>query len=652
MPRSVDIVIAHRHCVARLAVALALAAALPGAAHAASRPHGTPAAAAADMAAPAPGVEHLDLPAWLDYKARAHLTALPMEARLFYRRGLMLHSSGSVEEALRDVRGAAELDPAYVAPHLTLAEWFLFQDPSQALLQYAAVLAMARENVAMQLSLAGNALILGFGALFVALLLTGLMIIGIRHRELRHPWIENLSRRVSPHTAVVWSWAFMLLPFVAGFGLALPTVLLLGYLWPTLRVREKGVLVVLVAVLVAVPWAGRWVDRLAAPMREDAAPTYGVLLDENAPWSATRARTLDQLATTNPDNAFVQFARGWLARRHGDLPAAETSYRRALELWPDDPRVLVDLANVLALQGRDDDAMALYQRAVAADRSSAAAWYDLAQLETRHFAYHEASDALTRATALDFERVKNAQSESAPDGSAMLMDRWVAPNRLWPAVWSAVLPDEPVAWPESWRGRIECARFSGMFALALALLGVGLGLWGRRRMPLRRCSNCHTVICRRCARRRRETALCPGCALVEARSEARDFGRALLAQHRRKLLQRQHLVRTMFAALLPGFGLVAFRRVVTPVLILTATVLLTSQTLGIDPPFASEPRLGLPEHQLPLAALVGGWVAIYLVSIFGYLVEVARADARDAERQAPVRGRATQASRHIDAQAA
>ncbi|HET7225993.1 MAG TPA: hypothetical protein VFK69_09810 [Candidatus Eisenbacteria bacterium] len=619
----------------------------------AAAPATTAPVATGGASAPAPGAEHLDLPAWLDYKARAHLTALPVEARLFYRRGVMLRNSGSIEEGLRDVRGAAELDPAYLAPHLTMAEWFLFKDPSQALLHYAAVLSATRDNVAMQLALAGNALVFGFGALFLALVLTALMVLALHQRELRHPWFEWLSRRVSPRTATVWSWAFLLLPFAAGFGLALPAVLLLGWLWPSLRARERGLLVCLVALLVAVPWAGRWVDRMAAPLREDAGPTYGVLLDENAPWNAERARTLDALAARESGNGFVQFARGWLARRHGDLAAAEDGFRHALKVWPDDPSVLTDLGNVLALENRDDEALAMYQRAVSADRGSAAGWYDLAQLETRHFVYRDASDALTRATALDFEGVKNAQSESAPDGSAMLMDRWIAPARLWNTVWNTPLPAGRVAWPEGWRGRVECAgQRSGVLALVLALIGIALGVWGHHHMPLRRCSNCDTVVCRRCASRRRETALCPGCAAVEARSEVRDFGHALLAQHRRRQRQLAHMARTTFAALLPGFGLVAFRRVVTPVLLLFVTALLAAQSLGVDPPFASEPRLGLPEHELPLAVLVGGWVALYALSMFGYLLEVARAEAREAEQDAPTRGRTTQATRRTDARAA
>ncbi|TFG85727.1 MAG: hypothetical protein E4H17_04780, partial [Gemmatimonadales bacterium] len=78
-----------------------------------------------------------DLPAWLEYRARNHLAGLPLEARLFYRRGLMLAQSGNRDEAVHLVRGAAELDPAFIAPRLTLASWLLLREPSQALLQYA-----------------------------------------------------------------------------------------------------------------------------------------------------------------------------------------------------------------------------------------------------------------------------------------------------------------------------------------------------------------------------------------------------------------------------------------------------------------------------------------------------------------------------------
>jgi hypothetical protein len=79
----------------------------------------------------APPATLADLSAWLDYKNRGHVIALPIEARVFYRRGLLLHRSGSTDEAMRLVRGAAELDPGSLAPHMTLAWWFLGSEPGQ-----------------------------------------------------------------------------------------------------------------------------------------------------------------------------------------------------------------------------------------------------------------------------------------------------------------------------------------------------------------------------------------------------------------------------------------------------------------------------------------------------------------------------------------
>src|SRR5439155_25591456 len=61
-------------------------------------------------ASPAPTTLN-DLAAWLDYRARNHIAALPEDARIFYRRGLLLHQSGGSSEAVRLVRGATELDP-------------------------------------------------------------------------------------------------------------------------------------------------------------------------------------------------------------------------------------------------------------------------------------------------------------------------------------------------------------------------------------------------------------------------------------------------------------------------------------------------------------------------------------------------------------
>ena len=597
-------------------------------------------APASPAAVPPP--EHLlDLPAWLDYRARNHLAALPLEARLFYRSGLMLAQSGDKEKAVRLVRGASELDPNFVAPHLTLASWFLLHEPSQALLQYASVIELTRQNFLLQLALMGNGLYVGFQSLFLGLLAAALLVIALRNRELRHAWIERLERFVSPKTARWWSWAILLLPFACGFGLALPAVVLLALLWPALKAGERAVFLGLVAMIALTPWATGSLDRLAIPLREGQPPFYGVPLVGAEYPSDRQAQETAALARLRPANPFLQFAVAWTARRRGDLPAAEAGYRRALKLWPSNGQAMTNLGNVLAMGGRTDEALELYRRAGAADPSDAAAAFNASQIYTQRFDYHAATDALSHAAALNFDLVKTYQSQAGDDGVLPLVDEWIAPRCFWTAL-SRQHAEAPGrgALPPAWRSCIECSSWG--FSL-LALLAVAASLIAatrtQRKIPLRACSNCGAILCRRCACRRRETALCSGCAAAEARAETPDFGRVLLLQHRRRVRRSQRLLRTALATLIPGFGLLAFRRVVAAVLLLSASAALVALGAGFAAPFSYEARLAAPGQEVPVVVLLGLWVALYVISLHGYAVQVLRADAEEAAQAAPVRSR-------------
>ncbi len=626
-----------------------------------SVPASTPAGPGVRRAQPAPAPsgppvapdDLAELTPWLDYKLRSHIAALPHEARLYYRRGLVLHQSGAPEEAVRLVRGASELDPSFVAPHVTLASWFILREPSQALLQYAAVLDLARQNFLLQVALVANAFCLGLQALFLGLLAAALIVLGLHHRELRHGWQERLALFASPETARWWSWTPLIVPFVSGLGLALPTAAFLGFLWPSLRVRERMLWLVFVALIGTLPLTLGWLGRLAVPLREDEGPFFGVAMVENEAFSRARQDGFAALAARHPDNAFVQFGHGWMARRGGDLATAEAAYRRAHALWPANDRVSNNLGNALAMQGRADEALALYLEATKLEPGNAAAYFNAAQIYNQRFQYHEASDAMARASALNFDLVKSYQSQATDDGLLPLVDQWLAPVTFWQALETFDGTRAPIVVPPAWRGHIETSgwRFSGL-ALALALVGLIAGVWQHRILPLRTCSNCGGVVCRRCALRRRELALCAGCAGVESRAESPEFARVLLHQHRRALQTRGRMARTALATLVPGFGLLACRRMVTPLVLLIATSLLASGWLGLDAPFSFESGLALPEAELPQVFIIGLWGAIYLVSILAYLAQVSRLRAEEAMLSAPVSSRSVQSTRRTTALAA
>jgi tetratricopeptide (TPR) repeat protein len=605
----------------------------------------TPAAAPRDLK---------DLAAWIDYKLHGHVESLPYHARLFYRRGLLAHQSGNEEEALRLVHGAAELDPSYAAPHLKLASWLLTRSPSQALLHYAIVLDLARRNFLMQIGLAANSIYLALQAVLLALIAAGLLIICMHQAELRHTWSDRLVQRLSPITVRWWSWGLLALPFLLGLGPVLPTVTFLALLWPVLKRNERFVFVMLALFLATAPLTISALDTLAAPLRTGSAPYYGATMLEHAPYRASAHARLRDLAEAHPDNGFVQFALGWTARRGGAIAEAEAAYRRALVRWPDQDGILNNLGTTLALQGRTDEALEAYERATRINAKNAAAHYNRAQLKTLQFDFREASDGLSRASALDFDLVKNYQAQQTDDGYLPLIEQWLAPQMFWsamPPVWLGAV--EAPSLPPLWRSRIE---FSGwpfsVAALVLTALALALGMRMHRAIPLGACSNCGAVVCRRCAERRRERALCPGCAALEARAESQEFGRVLLSQHRRRHEQLAHLVRTALATLVPGFGLLAFRRVAPALALFIAAAALGSIWLGSVGPFPYEPGLHLADTAIPAPVMIGLTILLYLCSLIGYFSNAARARAQAAYVAAPTRSRAAQATDRRPAAAA
>jgi len=565
------------------------------------------------------------LHAWLEDKARSQAAAMPAEARLAFRHGLIARQSGDEVNAVTLMRGAAELDPSYAAPHLTLMKWFAFQEPSQALLSGAALIHRLKNDFLLQLELAGNLLFQGITALYFGLLATALILIGLHQHELRHVWRERLGIVVSARSANVWSWALLFLPWVLGIGLGPPTVVMLGLLWPVIKARERAVFVLLTLMIVAAPLAPSVVGRVALPLRPEGAPFHGVTAVEHAADpEATEAR-LSRLADSQPDNGFIQFARAWNARRAGDLSTAEAAYRHALEVWPKDDRVLNNLGNLLAMQGRFEEALEQYRKATVASPRNAAPHFNASQVHTRLFNYGDASDAVTRASALDFELVKSYQARSGDD--LPLADQWIAPATFWNALAHAAPLGVPPALPPMWESMIETSGWPyASFVLLLALTAVALGLWWQQRMPLRACSNCSRPVCRRCAHRQREQALCAACAAAGARAESTEFGRVLLMQQRRRVEQVRKGVRAGFVALIPGFGLAAARRVIGALVLLALASWLALPWLEAQGPFALGSGLEIA-FRPPAWVLGAAWLAIFAISIIGYVTRPAEQEA-------------------------
>jgi tetratricopeptide (TPR) repeat protein len=606
--------------------------------------------AAAGHGAPA---DLRDVNEWVAWKNSQQLVALPIEARLFYRRGLIARQSGQLPEALANVRGAIELDASFLAPHLTLAGWFVFSDPSQTLVHWAVIVDRIRRDFTVQLDVVANVLSLGLEALFVGLLAAGLVIVLLRRELLAHGLFEQLSTFISPATARWWVPVILALPFLTGVGLTLPVLGLLAFLFPHLRVRERMLFVLLGLASVLTPFALSALDRFTLALRTNAPPFYETPLIEQAAWDPVTQSRLEACARRDPENGFAQFALGWHARQGGQLDVAERAYRAALVAWPEHPAVLTDLGNVLAMRGHSDEALVLYRRASQRDAGNAAAHFNASQLLTRRFDYSAASEELQQASAIDFDLVKQYQSRAGAVGMLPLVDVWPSPSTFWGALSHARAPSGPQPLPLLLRGRLEAAGWPfSLAALGFVAAGWFGGRWQHRRLPLRTCSNCGVVVCRRCARRRREAALCPECDRVSGGGETQEFSRVLLLQHRAKRRDTERYVRTGLAALVPGYGLLAHHRVLGPVSMLSITWLLVRIGLSSVLPFAVTPRLTIPGAELPHVFVLLALVVVYAWSLGAYAMVMTVERHRESQLDAATHGRLAQASRRQSSMAA
>lgn len=605
----------------------------------------TPAPGRAQPAAPSlePSGDLESITAWLDYKARAHVRAMPDEARLLYRRGLMAHRSGQTHAAAQLMRGAADLDPSFMEPRWTLACWLLAHEPGQALLQLAGVVELARQDFAAQWTIWANGIYLAIQAWLITLILLALLIVLFHQAELRHLWKERLSGWVSAPTASLWAWVLLLAPFAVGFGLALPAIAFLALLWPSLKVRERTVLLLLTASLAALPIAAPQIGRMAAPMRDGETRLGSLLALETEPYTEARAQSFARRVQSAPDDPYLQFGVAWLAQQAGDLGGAEAAYRKVLTHWAGDARVLNNLANVLVQQNHFREAIRLYKQATQNDPTDATAFFNLSQAYTHQYDFDLAAAALSRATALDFDLLRSYKEQADPDGTLPLVMQWLAPRTLWVGLRGEGAPGDAAALPPAWRDRVEFTGWPFSAAAVLAMiLGLAFGRVMHRRLPLMRCSSCDAVVCRRCSERRRCEAVCRACLRAMSAAPSPDFAKILLVREGRRRRRVFDLVLVGFAMLVPAAGLVAYRRVLRPFLLLLIGVLAASVTLGGPLPYAARTRFGVEGANL-LPVLIAVLIPVYALSILGFFGQ--RARRREQERIARRPSRPSRARR-------
>ncbi|MDZ4804976.1 MAG: tetratricopeptide repeat protein [Candidatus Eisenbacteria bacterium] len=535
-----------------------------------------------------------------------------VEAQTAHRGGQESVRSGQPEAARRHFAEAARLDPTFPDPWFAAAATWLPFRPDMAMGSVIDGIKAAMRSFRGQHRLVLNVSLLLIAIVTFSLLGTTLLITLRELRHFQHPIFELLRRRLPVLAAATAGWILVLQPVLWGLGAFLTLTLLAGLLWFYVGVGERKVLAAFAALTLLVPGAFHGLSRLSAPLNPESIP-YLLSAASETPDQPGLADALQAAMRADPTAPSPHMALGLTFERTGRLGDAEQEYRLALERNGDEGRLYNNLGNILARTGRLDPALGLYQKAIAAAPGLAAPHFNLSRMYARRLQFDLADQEMKKASQLDFEGVR-AQTAALGEQKFGLLSLGLAPGELWSATLSSPAAF-PLGLPRSmgWLYGGSMALLP-VFGVALLALGLAVGRALFRFLPTYSCTNCDSVVCRKCLRRIRRRAYCEPCGDTILSMQTSEFTRMLLEKRLHQEHWSRRIATVALLVVVPGWEAVRRGRPLIGLTVMSAFVLLLLPiTLGggvIGP----VPSLGTLGHGPPWSILLPGLIVLYVIS--------------------------------------
>lgn len=331
--------------------------------------------------------------------ARLGMSRLPDLSLGATARALEAARQGDLERARWAFDDAEALDPgrAEVAFGRAVLEWEAGRYHRAAWQQLAGYArlpeASPRGIVQLNLLLAGLAVVLLAAGCFVLLQLAskGPALYGTLQRRLARALPAPVAHAVTL-ALLLWPLA---LPAGLLWSLLYWSVLLWGFGSPSERVVMAALWGVVAAAPVVVTSQQQRVSAMLTPPARaiealSEGKLYGALFTD-----------LAVLPVMLPESAAVRQLLGDLHRLVGQWDDARVHYEQVLEQEAENVAALLDLGAFYARKGDHGSAVQLFQRAAAADPTSAAAYYNLSLAYSDAYQFREQRAALARARAID-----------------------------------------------------------------------------------------------------------------------------------------------------------------------------------------------------------------------------------------------------------
>ena len=144
-----------------------------------------------------------------------------------------------------------------------------------------------------------------------------------------------------------------------------------------------------------------------APSFEAARQNYAAVLNRQAK-PAEALPQAERLLAADPENPGYLNLKAAILANLGDYPGCIEVYEGVLARYPRQPKVFLSLGNALKTEGRQEESIAAYRRAINLDPELGEAYWSMANLKTFRFTASDVAamrEALASATLPDEERV-------------------------------------------------------------------------------------------------------------------------------------------------------------------------------------------------------------------------------------------------------
>ncbi|MBI2375218.1 MAG: hypothetical protein HYV07_14575 [Deltaproteobacteria bacterium] len=482
-----------------------------------------------------------------------------------------LTDPGSIPvSALVAAKAACQLSPDLADAHFLRARLLMTYSvreiPSaigSALDGVRALFSAIRNRVALISTLAGVIL----STLLATFLIYALVELFRNLRFMGHDLVRPLPEWVSDFQGALFLLLALVAPFVLGFGIVPTLVVILVVLIPYQSKKEQIVSAVSAALLAMFPLA---VDRVAPLLSFFGSTTDSLLMAADEGFSDEAESNLIELSKAGRADYDVAVVLGLRARRRGDLAAAESWYRAAIQANSGSVLAKNNLAKLLYARREQDEAKKLLE-AAKASRIHAEPYLNLATLELEMSKFEAANKLIESARSID-PVVTRHYNDLSPGGSTAerLLEIPFEETSLWPRVVAGDPARNARISAQVWTfvgGRTPADVFP---VATLALVGLAFAL-GQKRKQLNLSAPC--MKCGRPANPFVAKQLCDQCRTIFLKAVAVDPSMRERKEKRIRFYQRRLRWTERILSILPGAGDVFGGRTLTGVTFLFFFVL-------------------------------------------------------------------------------